>query len=367
MARKPKPLTASDFRSRDSMLQPSFTRGVRRRVRRRLPTILESLGFEFLGDHDLTADNDLELIDELDDIKEELVSIFQRAWLQLRDFDRATRESSVGKVLQKLSRVRDDEIVEAVCGLDHAPRSLIFRHWPRALPSDAFDTDPPQDPSEYRAAISAAIDTAPPSDLGRPPATAQRVLAAGLLDLYEWKSGRHAGRYNDWDSGVPKGPLFDFVVAVMSVVPENMIPMIFPRTKGNLRLVDYIVRLGLKERKNPKTIIPLPGSIAEETETIVIALPEEDTPTYDEKPRLCVLGVTPRIRRSIDSATPENPVRLLLANKYILRLEEPGTITVSDDAESESKLRLLVAQLKKAGGMSMQLPCRVLSGSNTDT
>ena len=171
---------------------------------------------------------------------EDLASALRRCWNLTCEVDQKPSSAGIVRRLKAVKR-RPCDFVDRLENFD--PETLAqfedaaATKWPgRTL--DALS------PDEIRSVAQAALESAPPSNVGRPFGTrdiAKPQLAADLATIYWEYSGRRPGRSVVAIKGIEQGRFKEFVAEVWSLVP----PRLRKSQKGGHRTADHLVRLAV--------------------------------------------------------------------------------------------------------------------------
>jgi hypothetical protein len=174
----------------------------------------------------------------------------RRAWAYLRDVQSAASEAAARHILKELLRAKD--LVMEVERADPTVRRLIEQHDP-SIRGEGLLEEMANDPERLRKATEQALQTTTEvRQRGRPKYSTQiseYVLAEALAKIFRRFGGRPV-RHMD-DDTQEDGPFFEFVYAVMDIVPyyvERSLGRRYPFS----RPIDYMIRQATQRERIPK-------------------------------------------------------------------------------------------------------------------
>lgn len=365
MGRRGKIRSASEFRTSGTGIRSLLTTRLRKPVREMLPEIMTALGLEHPADY-APSQEDLKREDsESVEVENAIVAALLHARMIERHHDQAPTVAGVRRQLGELLCVPDAELIQAVSWSHAHTRAYIIRSWPIEAPLDLFDSDGPISVEHCRNAIVAARDAIESPTRGRPVSTrdeAARSFVKDVAELYERKTGRTATRQLDTNTHTPRGPFHDYMAVIYRLFPKSFYRSRFTHSHAGEQLIDYFVRMAIEEREHQEPLLPLPGSLRDTPDTVTLRLLSGpfrvDRSVYEPISFLIVDG-SPAVRDALRAATPEIPVTLFVANKYLMVVDSPHGSTVPREDET---LHPLAQGLSKAPDYALELPCKINSG-----
>ena len=181
---------------------------------------------------------------------EELGDALRECWGILRDVNRAGSRERVFRTLEAVERAPAKYAhIDRLRGLGPRTLSLIEDNYPgnwMALEKDAIDTE------HLREAAQVARKSLPRPTRGHPTWAedlASRKLSQRLAEIFGTYTGTVPTRRVRPELGAPEyGPFREFVEEIVAIMPVRL-----RRTsKGGVKNVDYLVRMGVEHVKPPK-------------------------------------------------------------------------------------------------------------------
>ena len=209
-------------------------RAIERRVRNNIDSIAAPLNLDDSAEQEALV--------------EAVTTELRRAWAYLRDVQSAASDPAALHILKELLRAED--LVTKIEQSDPNVRRLIEEH-DRPSRGRAFIEEIANDPHRLRKATSRALAaTTKVKKRGRPRHSgqiAEYALAESLTNVFRRFGGRPV-RHRDINHDEEDGHFFEFVYAVMEIVPYH-IERSIGRRRPFSRPIEYMIRSATRRKK----------------------------------------------------------------------------------------------------------------------
>ena len=189
-------------------------------------------------------------------VVDELLGVFFRSLSFAFEVDRNASEAKQRKILKAYVK-NGDYSPETFDGLDTAAQNRLLAELPEG-PLALYLRE--LSPAEIGEAAAKALVSLGPAKMGRPPqinSLAARMCALGLANTFAKAKGEPK-RIVDPLTHAESGEFYEFVGRVVDCLPDR----VRSYKSGGLKRHDYLVRLGIEERKAAKKRVKQSGNTA---------------------------------------------------------------------------------------------------------